>query len=70
MIMKKSLRVLLVLLCAVMILIMPFVISSPNMLYGIKMELMNEEEDDGDEIDFGRLFFPQPRPRMIWKWRI
>ena len=53
--MKLPLRILLVLLCAAIILAMPFVISSPNMLNDIKMELMNNGEE---EIDFGRLFIP------------
>lgn len=52
--MKLPARILLVILCAAIIVAMPFVISSPNMLYDIKMELMNDGED---EIDFGRLFF-------------
>ena len=50
--MKLTLRILAVLLCAAIILAMPFVISSPNMLNDIKMELMNDGED---EIDFGCL---------------
>ena len=51
--MKLPVRILLVLLCAALILAMPFVLSSPNMLNDIKMELMNDGEE---EIDFGRLF--------------
>ena len=51
--MKLPVRILLTLLCAAIILAMPFVISSPNMLNDVKMELMNDGED---EIDFGRLF--------------
>ena len=51
--MKLPVRILLAVLCAAVILTMPFVISSPNMLNDIKMELMN---DDEEEIDFGRLF--------------
>jgi exopolysaccharide biosynthesis protein len=54
MIMKMPVRVFLVLLCAAIIAMMPFAISSPNMLNDIKMELMNDGED---EIDFGRLIF-------------
>lgn len=49
--MKMPLRILLVLLCAVIIVSLPFIISSPNMLYEVKMDLMNEE-DEGEEIDF------------------
>lgn len=52
--MKMPVRVFLVLLCAAIIAMMPFAISSPNMLNDIKMELMNDGED---EIDFGRLVF-------------
>jgi len=52
--MKMPVRVFLVLLCAAIIAAMPFVVSSPNMLNDIKMELMNDGED---EIDFGRLLF-------------
>ena len=40
--MKLPVRILLVLLCAALILAMPFVLSSPNMLNDIKMELMND----------------------------
>ena len=52
--MSKPVRVFLVLLCAAVIFMMPFVLSAPNMLNDIKMELMN---DDEEEIDFGRLLF-------------
>ena len=53
--MKMPLRILLILLCAALILIIPFTVSSPNLLNDVKMELMNDGED---EIDFGKLFFP------------
>ena len=53
--MKMPLRILLILLCAAMILIIPFTVSSPNLLNDVKMELMNDGED---EIDFGKLLFP------------
>ena len=52
--MKMPFRILLILLCAAMILALPFAVSSPNLLNDIKMELMNDGED---EIDFGRLLF-------------
>ena len=52
--MSKPVRVFLVLLCAAVIFMMPFVLSAPNMLNDIKMELMN---DDEEEIDFGHLLF-------------
>ena len=54
--MKMPVRILLIILCAAMIIALPFTVSSPNMLNDVKMELMNEEDDE-DEIDFGRLFF-------------
>ena len=52
--MKMPLRILLILLCAAIIIIIPFTVSSPNLLNDVKMELMNDGED---EIDFGKLFF-------------
>lgn len=52
--MKMPVRILLVVLCAALILGMPFAVSSPNMLNDVKMELMNDGEE---EIDFGRLLF-------------
>lgn len=54
--MKMPVRILLAVLCAALIVALPLVVSSPNMLYEVKTELMNEEEDYDDEIDFGRLF--------------
>ena len=56
--MNKPLRILLILLCAAVILAMPFAFSAPNMLNDVKMELMNGGED---EIDFGRLLFSSAR---------
>ncbi len=56
--MKMPVRVLLALLCAAMILTMPFYLSAPNMLNDVKMELMGDGED---EIDFGRLLFSAAR---------
>lgn len=53
--MKTPVRILLIILCAAMIILLPFIVSSPNMLNDVKMELMNDEDDE-DEIDFGRLF--------------
>ena len=52
--MKNPVRILLVLLCLALIAALPFVISSPNMLSSVQVDLMEEEDD---EIDFGRLFF-------------
>lgn len=54
--MKMPVRILLILLCAAMIIALPFTISAPNMLNDVKMDLMNDADDD-EEIDFGRLFF-------------
>ena len=54
--MKTPVRILLILLCAAMIIALPFTLSAPNMLNDVKMQLMNEDEDE-DEIDFGRIFF-------------
>ena len=54
MMMKLPVRILLIILCAAMIMILPFAVSSPNLLNDVKTELMN----DGEEvIDFGRLLF-------------
>ena len=47
--MKLPVRILLAVLCAAIILAMPFLISSPNMLNDVKMDLM---QDDEDEINF------------------
>ena len=55
--MKMPARILLILLCAALIVALPFTVSSPNMLNDVKMELMNEEDNE-DEIDFGRFLFP------------
>lgn len=52
--MKMPVRVLLILLCAALIVVLPFVVSSPNMLGSVQENLMEEDED---EIDFGRLLF-------------
>ena len=56
--MKMPVRILLVVLCAALILALPFAVSAPNMLNDVKMELMNDGED---EIDFGRLLFSSAR---------
>ena len=56
--MRLPVRILLVLLCAAVIAVMPFVLSSPSMLNDIKMELM---DDGGEEIDFGCLLFGSAR---------
>ena len=41
--MKMPVRILLILLCAALIIALPFTVSAPNMLNDIKMELMNQE---------------------------
>ena len=56
--MKMPVRILLVVLCAALILALPFAVSAPNMLNDVKMELMSDGED---EIDFGRLLFSSAR---------
>ena len=59
--MKIFLRILSAILCAGLIISMPFFLTSPELSGNLKMELMegemSEEEDEGDEIDFGRLLF-------------
>ncbi len=52
--MKMPLRILLVVLCAVLIAAIPFVVSSPKMIDSVQVDLIEEE---GDEIDFGRMLF-------------
>lgn len=60
--MKMPLRILLTFLCAALILALPFVISSPDLLDGTKMELMNSDSgDEGEEIDFGGLLLSTAR---------
>lgn len=57
--MNKFVRILCALLCAAFIVSMPFFLSAPNMIQEAKDELLNnvEEEDEGEELDFGRLLF-------------
>jgi len=63
--MKLPIRILTVLLCAAIILFMPFALSSPQILDNEKARLMQDdaeedgmEDEDSEEIDFGRLLFP------------
>ena len=63
--MKLPIRILTALLCAAIILFMPFVLSSPQILDNEKARLMQDdaeedeaENEDSEEIDFGRLLFP------------
>ena len=53
--MKTPVRILLILLCAALLMALPFTVSSPNMLNDVKTELVNEDDDE-EEIDFGRIF--------------
>lgn len=55
--MKTSVRVILCLLCAALILSAPFVISSPNMLEEVKQNMTDEMDREEElELDFSRLF--------------
>ncbi len=57
--MKLPVRIFLALMCAALIVSMPFFLSSPTMLYEAQ-EMMMEENEEGEEeesLDFGRLFF-------------
>ena len=58
--MKTWLRILCALLCVALICGMPFYMSAPMMIQGAKDTLLNEdeEEDEGESLDFGRLLFP------------
>ena len=58
--MKTWLRILCALLCAALICGMPFYLSAPMMIQEAKDTLLNEdeEEDEGESLDFGRLLFP------------
>lgn len=63
--MKLPIRILTVLLCAAIILFMPFALSSPQILDNEKARLMQDdaeedgmEDEDSEEIDIGRLLFP------------
>lgn len=56
--MTKSVRILLWVLCAAMILSAPFLISSPAMLSEVKWDMMEQmDEEDGEELDLGKLLF-------------
>ena len=61
--MKLPIRILIAMLCAAIILSMPFTLSSPRILDNEKARLMQEgeedeaEDEDSEEIDFSRLFF-------------
>ncbi len=56
--MKQPVRMVLWVLCAVLILSAPFLISSPAMLSEVKWNLMDQMDgEDGEELDIGRLLF-------------
>ena len=56
--MKLPVRILLSVLCAALIICMPFVISSPSILPVQEETTLNdiEDDDEGEELDFGRIF--------------
>ena len=57
--MKLPMRVLLIVLCAALIVGMPFFISSPSVLQEAQEIWQNDSEggEEGETLDFGRLFF-------------
>jgi len=59
--MSKTTRIILWALCTVLIVMAPFVISSPNMLGEVKTALTNQmdetDEEESEELDFGRILF-------------
>lgn len=60
--MKQTGRIILCVLCGLLILSAPFLISSPALLGTVKTELTEEAEDeDSMELDFGRLLFSSAR---------
>ena len=58
--MKLSVRLIVVLFCAALVISMPFFLSSPSMLSEAREALTDsqEEDDGGVDLDFGRLFMP------------
>ena len=58
--MRLPFRIFLILLCALLIVSMPFFLSSPTAVYVNHEESLEDETetDEGEELDFGRLFFP------------
>lgn len=59
--MKLSLQIILALLCALLILVIPFSVPSPNMVSEVKYDMMTgdggDEEDEGEELDFSCILF-------------
>ena len=58
--MKLSVRLIVVLFCAALVISMPFFFFSPSMLSEAREALTDsqEEDDGGVDLDFGRLFMP------------
>ena len=58
--MKLPIRVFLAMMCAALIVSIPFFLSSPTMLPEAQEELVDRQKDDDDgvELDFGRLLIP------------
>jgi hypothetical protein len=58
--MKLPVRVFLAMMCAALIVSIPFFLSSPTMLPEAQEELVDRQKDDDDcvELDFGRLLIP------------
>ena len=75
--MKLPIRILISLLCTAIIISMPFVVSSPQMLDHERARLMQDdveedetedeaEDEDSEEIDFVRLLFPSAYAEDAW----
>ena len=56
--MKLSVRIVLAVLCAALIVSMPFFLSSPNLLSEAEMDIQMGGEEDDNSLDFGRILFP------------
>ena len=54
--MKAYIRIITAILCGIIIASLPFIVSSPVMLDEAKDSVF-EDEDEGEEIDFGKIFF-------------
>ena len=55
--MKTPVRILIAVLCAAVIVSMPFILSAPFLLTEAQIDLFSEPEDEED-LDFGRILFP------------
>lgn len=57
--MKLPLRLFLIIICAVMIVCLPFLLTSPSMLHEAEELFLNDVDDEeGETLDFGRVFLP------------